>query len=79
MSIGPKRRHNRAEIEQLLEKVLAEIGPERFSSMKLLQLEMLARTHDSNLPGKTVLREVINSFRSARWEKCKPKKLDRWH
>ena len=75
---GPRPRYDRKDIEKLLEKVLADIGPERFSGMKLLHLENLVRTYQPDLPGKTLVREVINSFRSARWESCRPKKMDRW-
>ena len=71
-------RHDRVAISALLEKILTDIGPERFSGMRLMQLEKLVRTYDAGLPGKTVLREVINTFRTARWPNTAPKKLDRW-
>jgi hypothetical protein len=73
----PRRSLNRVEIETLLTKVLDDIGPERFSSLRLLDLERLTRTYNPDLGGKTVLREVINKFRSARWESCRPKQLYR--
>lgn len=72
------RRWRREEIVKLLERVLTDIGADRFSGMRLMQLEKLVRTYDQALPGKTLLREVINSFRAARWPGTAPKKLDRW-
>ena len=68
---------NRARATELLDKVLAEIGPDRFSAMKLLDLERTLRTHDlaNELPGKTVLREMIHSFRKARWSGTEPKSI----
>lgn len=65
-------RHDRAAIQTLLDKVLEDVGPVRFSGMRLLQLEKLVRTYQSNLPGKTVLREVINSYRAAKWPHTQP-------
>ena len=65
----------RARVAEILEKVLTDIGPERFSGMKLLDLERTIRTYDlaNELPGKTVLRELIHSFRRARWSGTEPK------
>lgn len=75
--IDKRLSHDRNTIEKLLEKVLAEIGADRFSTMRLLPLEKLVRTYDPNLPGKTLLREVINGFRGSRWESCRPKHIYR--
>lgn len=72
------KRHDRAAIVALLDKVLAKIGAEQFSGMRLLELEKLIRTHDPHLPGKTVLREIINSYRSAKWPHTAPKKVAHW-
>jgi hypothetical protein len=62
-------------IDSLLERVLAEIGPDCFSHLKLLELERLVRTYDPErkLPGKTVLRAAINRFRKSRWPESAPK------
>lgn len=70
--------YSRAEISGLLEKVLAEIGPAQFSSLRLMQLEKVVRSRDveRRLPGKTLLREVINQFRMARWPQTAPKRLN---
>jgi len=72
-----RTRWDRAAISALLEKVFREIGPERFSGMRLMELEKVVRTYDKNLPGKTLLREAINNFRVARWPHTAPKKLFR--
>jgi hypothetical protein len=71
------RSYDQSKIEVLLERVLADIGPARFSEMRLLHLERLVRTYDPGheLPGKTVLRAAINTFRTARWPGCAPKKV----
>ncbi|MGA7308554.1 MAG: hypothetical protein WBX05_06345 [Pseudolabrys sp.] len=70
-----KYKHNREEINALLQNTLAEIGPEKFSGMRLVVLEKLIRSRyaSQRLPGKTILREIINSFRSARWPETAPR------
>lgn len=62
-------------IEALLERVHSEIGDDRFSSMRLMELEKVIRSYDKNkeLPGKTLLRATIHSFRRARWPGVAPK------
>lgn len=67
-------------INECLERVLKEIGEDEFSTARLLQLERIVRERCPNyvLPGKTVLRKAINDFRTARWEHCAPKKMDRF-
>jgi hypothetical protein len=69
--------YNREQISAVLEKTLTEIGPEKFSGMRLLELEKLIRSRNANqrLPGKTLLREAINKFRAARWSHTAPKRL----
>jgi hypothetical protein len=69
--------YSREEINAVLEKTLAEIGAEKFSGMRLLALEKLIRSRDTNqrLPGKTLLREAINKFRVVRWPNSAPKRL----
>ena len=70
-----KYKHNREEINALLQNTLAEIGPEKFSGMRLMVLEKLIRSRyaSQRLPGKTILREIINNFRSARWSETAPR------
>lgn len=70
--------HDRAAIVLLLDRILSEIGAERFSGLRLLELEKVARAYDRDLPGKTVLREVINAYRTAKWPHTQPKKSTRW-
>ena len=75
----PQRKYSRSEVASLLERVLTEIGPDRFSTLRLMELEKLVRSHDAAkmLPGKTLLREVINQFRVKRWPSTAPKKVPR--
>jgi hypothetical protein len=70
-----KYKHNREEINALLQNTLAEIGPEKLSGMRLVVLEKLIRSRyaSQRLPGKTILREIINNFRSARWPETAPR------
>ena len=70
-----KYKHDREEINALLQNTLAEIGPEKFSGMRLVMLEKLIRSRyaSQRLPGKTILREIINNFRSARWPETAPR------
>ena len=51
-----KYKHNREEINALLQNKLAEIGPEKFSGMRLVVLEKLIRSRyaSQRLPGKTI-------------------------
>ena len=77
-NISDRRSHTSikiSQIDELLERVLADVGPDRFSRMKLLELERFVRAYDSKqeLPARTVLRRAINSFRAARWPGTAPK------
>jgi hypothetical protein len=68
-----------SKIDHLLEKVRGAIGDDRFASLPLMQLEKVIRGHDLNaaLPGKTLLRQRIHAYRSARWPNTAPKRLIR--
>jgi hypothetical protein len=68
------RTFSREELDMLLDKVMNEIGTEQFSAMRLLEVERLVRSRfqTQRLPGKTLLRETINKFRTARWPQCAP-------
>ncbi len=72
-------RYDLRKVNETLDKVLAAVGPERFSSMRLLELEKLVRTYDPTreLPAKTLLRAAINSYRAARWPGTAPKAAGR--
>jgi hypothetical protein len=72
-------RYDLRQVNETLDKVLAVIGSERFSSMRLLELEKVVRLHDTAraLPAKTVLRAAINSYRTARWPGTAPKPAGR--
>ncbi len=74
---GTRRAYDTAQINALLDKVLADIGPDKFSQMKLLEAEKYVREYDKahELPAKTVLRAVINSYRAAKWPACAPKRM----
>jgi hypothetical protein len=78
-TMSMRSRYNRGDVIKLLEQVLETIGPPSFAEMRLLPLEALVRKRapKEQLPGKTVLREIINGFRSSRWAHTAPKKLDR--
>ena len=81
-SIPPARRARRpydpTQITALLDKVLADIGADRFAQMKLLEAEKFVRGYDraNELPAKTVLRAAINAYRAAKWPACAPKRLN---
>ena len=72
---GTMPKYNTSQISAALDQVLSEIGADRFSSMRLLELEKLVRTNDreGRLPGKTLLRATIHSYRSAKWPGTGPK------
>jgi hypothetical protein len=80
MPSRPKPTINRSQIYGLLDKMLADAGPEALASMKLLQVEATLRQQNREvvLPGKTVLRECINKYRSDRWPQTAPKKTARF-
>jgi hypothetical protein len=67
------------QLHRHLEKVLSDIGPERFSTMKLMELEKVVRSYDKGgeLPGKTLLRDAIHKFRIPRWPATAPKEATR--
>lgn len=72
-----------SEIDAFIEKVHATEGDGAFQSMRLMELETLLRKHDKTgiLPGKTLMRERINAYRSKRWPATAPKKASdrfRW-
>jgi len=54
----------------MVEGVLADFGEDRFLMTKLLDIEREVRRRphaDFSLPGRTVLREIINEFRAEKW------------
>lgn len=63
-------------IDAFIGSVHATVGDQAFQSPSLLALEKLVRAHDTgnDLPGKTLLRERLNAFRSVRWPDLAPKK-----
>ena len=63
------RIYDRSKIQEFLEMACAKIGADRFSILTLLELEKAIRVHDlkRELPGKTLLREEIHTFRSKKW------------
>jgi hypothetical protein len=69
--------YDRHATQAFIERILTDIGEERFSRMRLLPLKRLIRTYDTRheLPGRTALREAINAFRAARWPQANPRKL----
>jgi len=62
-------------IEDMLERVRSSIGDGEFSAMRIMELEKVVRSYDQahELPGKTLLRASIHSFRKARWPGLAPK------
>lgn len=71
------RTYDVSEIDSLIAEVHAKEGDGAFTSLGLMALEALIRTHDPDkrLPGKTLLRERINAYRSVRWPATAPKKI----
>ena len=67
--------YERGQINAVLEKTLTEIGPEKFSTMGIVELEALIRSRHPNqrLPGRTIFREIMHEFRKARWPDTAPK------
>jgi hypothetical protein len=65
-------------IDALVERTCNEVGFDAFAGMGLMAAEKAVRSRDAAhiLPGKTLLRERINNFRSARWPHTAPKKLN---
>lgn len=68
--------YSAAEIDTFIERIHREVGDGPFQCLGLIALEALIRKSDTRnqLPGKTLLRERINAFRSARWPALTPKK-----
>ena len=72
-----RARYDRRQIEDFIGRLLAEMGPERFSAMRLLELEKFLRARDATaqLPAKRVLRAAINEFRISRWPHTAPRRF----
>lgn len=69
-------RYDYSTVEEVLNETLAWIGPERFSSMKVTELEKVVRTRAGRraLPGRSQLRAAIHSFRTKRWPHTAPRR-----
>lgn len=73
------RKYSRPEILAFIASVHDKVGDVPFTSLRLMALETLVRTHDKlrALPGKTVLREALNEYRTKRWPSLAPKPVMR--
>lgn len=67
-------------IDTHVRQVHEKVGDGPFTSLGVMALEALVRTHDpkGQLPGRTLLRERLNAFRVARWPNLAPKKVPRY-
>ncbi len=74
-------RYDLSKVNETLDKVLDAIGADRFSAMRLLELEKLVRTYETSgdLPAKTLLRAAINKYRSAKWPSTAPRRAGSRH
>jgi hypothetical protein len=63
-------------IDALIDKVLQEIGPERFKIEGIQALEQRVRASEQTLPlpAKSQLRAAIHSFRKKRWPETAPRR-----
>jgi hypothetical protein len=69
-------RYDQKKIEAMLDSTLKELGPQRFSSMKVTELErhLRAAAPDEPLPARTQLRAAIHAFRTTRWPHAAPRR-----
>jgi hypothetical protein len=71
-----KPKYDYSKIEAVLNETMAWLSVERFSAMKVTELEKIVRTRagTTTLPGRSQLRAAIHSFRIARWPSAAPKR-----
>ena len=71
----PIMRYDYSKLDAIFNEVLAVLGPDRFSKMKIIELEQYVRGHEKagSLPGRTQLRGAIHRFRSERWPQSAPR------
>lgn len=67
-------------IDNHIRVVHSEIGDGPFLSLGLMALEQIVRGKATGviMPGKTLLRERLNRYRTARWPSLAPKKVPRY-
>lgn len=68
--------YDNQQIDALIARTCDEVGADSFAGMGLMEAEKAVRSRDVHrvMPGKTLLRERINKFRSVRWPHTAPKK-----
>jgi hypothetical protein len=69
-------RYDYSKVEAILNETLTWLGPERFSAMKVTELEkaVRGRAKVEALPGRSQLRAAIHSFRTKRWPDTAPRR-----
>ena len=71
-------RYNYDKVTDVLNSALSWLGDERFSKMKVTELEKLIRDREKTtaLPGRSQFRAAIHAFRVKRWPDAAPRR--RW-
>jgi hypothetical protein len=69
-------RYDYSKIEAVLNETLTWLGPDRFSAMKVTELEKVVRERAGTnaLPGRSQLRAAIHTFRTKRWPNTEPRR-----
>jgi hypothetical protein len=68
-------RYDYGKIDGVLMAKMNEIGAERFSKMKVVELERQIRAGSQDaLPGRSQLRTAIHAFRVKRWPDSAPRR-----
>lgn len=71
------RKYDVASVDAFIAQVHEAVGDAPFRDLGLMALEALVRSHDASrrMPGKTLLRERLNAYRSKRWPQTAPKRV----
>ncbi|KRQ99309.1 hypothetical protein [Bradyrhizobium valentinum] len=69
-------RYDYTKISQVLERTLEWLGEERFSKMRVTELEKMIRERETTtpLPSRSQFRAAIHDFRVKRWPEAVPRR-----
>ena len=69
-------RYDYTKVSEVLQKTLDWIGEERFSKMRVTELEKVIREREAAtpLPSRSQFRAAIHDFRAKRWPEAAPRR-----
>jgi hypothetical protein len=69
-------RYDYSKVSEVLENTLQWLGEERFSKMRVTELEKMIRERETttHLPSRSQFRAAIHNFREKRWPEAAPRR-----